>query len=107
MAHGAGSCQHSRDFEVPFISQTGIVFHGDPTERVPLNVDTLIIHYCAVGKMKKIKRKRGVIEDRKKKEPIPDMSQVDFEDVVSILLGVPPEGEEITIPEDDEEALST
>lgn len=35
-------------------------------------------------------------------QAIPDMSQVGFEDVVSILLGVPPEGEEITVYEDEE-----
>lgn len=33
----------------------------------------------------------------------PEMSDVSFEDAVSILLGVPPEGEEITIYEDEEE----
>ena len=34
---------------------------------------------------------------------IPDMSQLDIEDVFSIVLGVPPEGEEIVIYEDVEE----
>lgn len=41
-----------------------------------------------------------------KKEPeqqIPDMSQLEFEDVVSVLLGVPPEGEEVMIYEDEDE----
>ena len=40
-----------------------------------------------------------------KKEPeqtIPDMSQLEFEDVVSVLMGVPPEGEEIVVYEDEE-----
>lgn len=35
----------------------------------------------------------------------PDMSQVSFEDVVSILLGVPPEGEEIVIYAEEEEQV--
>ena len=35
---------------------------------------------------------------------IPDMSQLDIEDVFSIVLGVPPEGEEIVIYEDEEES---
>ena len=35
-------------------------------------------------------------------QEIPDMSQVEFEDVVSILLGVPPEGEEIVVYEEEE-----
>ena len=37
-------------------------------------------------------------------QTIPDMSQVSFEDAVSILLGVQPEGEEIIIYEDEEES---
>lgn len=37
-----------------------------------------------------------------KEEKLPDMSQVEFEDVVSILLGVPPEGEEIVVYEEEE-----
>lgn len=36
---------------------------------------------------------------------VPDMSQVSFEDAVSILLGVPPEGEEIVIYEEEEEQV--
>lgn len=42
------------------------------------------------------------------KEPaevqISDMSQLDIEDVFSIVLGVPPEGEEIVIYENEEES---
>ena len=34
---------------------------------------------------------------------IPDMSQLEIEDVFSIVLGVPPEGEEIVIYEDEED----
>ena len=34
---------------------------------------------------------------------IPDMAQLDIEDVFSIVLGVPPEGEEIVIYEDGED----
>ena len=34
---------------------------------------------------------------------IPDMSQLEIEDVFSIVLGVPPEGEEIVIYEDGED----
>ena len=34
---------------------------------------------------------------------IPDMSQLEIEDVFSIVLGVPPEGEEIVISEDGED----
>ena len=41
-----------------------------------------------------------------KTEPcIPNMSQVDFEDRLKVLMGVAPEGEEITVyeePEDEE-----
>ena len=33
----------------------------------------------------------------------PNMSQLDFDDVVRVLMGVAPEGEEITIYEDQEE----
>ncbi len=41
--------------------------------------------------------------DKKETEPqIPDMSQLEFDDVVRVLMGVPPEGEEITIYEDEE-----
>ena len=43
--------------------------------------------------------------DKKEPEPqIPDMSQLEIEDVFSIVLGVPPEGEEIVICEDAEES---
>ena len=43
--------------------------------------------------------------DKKETEPqIPDMSQLEIEDVFSIVLGVPPEGEEIVIYEDEEES---
>ena len=43
--------------------------------------------------------------EKKPTEPqIPDMSQLDIEDVFSIVLGVPPEGEEIVIYEDEEES---
>ena len=45
------------------------------------------------------------MEKKPEEQPVPDMSQVSFEDVVSILLGVPPEGEEITIYEAEEEDL--
>ena len=42
--------------------------------------------------------------DEKETEPkIPDMSQLEIEDVFSIILGVPPEGEEIIIYEDEKE----
>ena len=34
---------------------------------------------------------------------IPDMSQIEIEDVFSIVLGVPPEGEEVVIYEDGED----
>lgn len=34
---------------------------------------------------------------------IPSMADLDFEDVVSVLMGVPPEGEEIVICEDTED----
>ena len=33
---------------------------------------------------------------------IPDISQVDFDDRLRILMGVPPEGEEIIIYEEEE-----
>ena len=35
---------------------------------------------------------------------IPDMSQLEIEDVFSIVLGVPPEGEEVVIYEGEEES---
>ena len=35
---------------------------------------------------------------------IPEMSDFELEDVVSVLLGVPPEGEEVVIYEDEEES---
>ena len=39
-----------------------------------------------------------------KTEPdIPSMSQVDFEDRFKVLMGVAPEGEEITVYEEPEE----
>lgn len=38
-------------------------------------------------------------------QTIPDMSQVSFEDAVSILLGVQPEGEEITVYEEEEDQV--
>lgn len=38
--------------------------------------------------------------EKQPEQPIPHMSDVSFEDVVSILLGVPPKGEEITVYED-------
>ena len=42
--------------------------------------------------------------DKKPDEPqIPDMSQLEIEDVFSIVLGVPPEGEEIVIYENGED----
>ncbi len=34
---------------------------------------------------------------------IPDMSQLEIEDVFSIVLGVPPEGEEIVVYENGDE----
>jgi hypothetical protein len=43
-------------------------------------------------------------EEEKSEYSIPDMSQLEFEDVVSILMGVPPEGEEIIVYEDEEES---
>lgn len=33
---------------------------------------------------------------------IPDMSQLEFDDVVRVLMGVAPEGEEITVYEEEE-----
>ena len=35
---------------------------------------------------------------------IPKMSDVEFEDVVSVLMGVPPEGEEVVICEGEDES---
>ena len=34
---------------------------------------------------------------------LPEMSDLELEDVVSVLLSVPPEGEEVTIYEDSED----
>lgn len=43
------------------------------------------------------------MSDKRPDEPqIPDMSQLEIEDVFSIVLGVPPEGKEIVIYEDEE-----
>ena len=44
--------------------------------------------------------------DKKETEPqIPDMSQIeDVDDVIRVLFGVPPEGEEIIIYEDEQES---
>ena len=36
---------------------------------------------------------------------IPSMSDLELEDVVSVLLGVPPEGEEIVIYAEEEEQV--
>ena len=44
------------------------------------------------------------MEKEKPTQTYPDMSDVSFEDAVSILLGVPPEGEEIIVHEEDEES---
>ena len=42
-------------------------------------------------------------QERSKDPPTyPDMSQLDFDDVVRVLMGVPLEGEEITVYEDEE-----
>ena len=38
-----------------------------------------------------------------KDKRIPEMSDLEFEDVVSVLMGVPPEGEEVVIYEDGED----
>ena len=38
-----------------------------------------------------------------KEEKLPDMSQVEFEDVVSVLLGVPPKDGELVVYEEEEE----
>lgn len=43
------------------------------------------------------------MDEEKKTPAYPEMSDVSFEDAVSILLGVPPEGEEITIYEEEED----
>ena len=43
-------------------------------------------------------------DEKETETQIPDMSQLDIEDVFSIVLGVPPEGEEIVIYEDAEES---
>ena len=40
-----------------------------------------------------------------KEETIPPMSDFEFEDVVSILMGVQPEGEEIVVYEDENEQV--
>ena len=43
--------------------------------------------------------------DKKNTEPqIPDMSQLEIEDVFSIVLGGPPEGEEVVVYENEEES---
>ena len=44
--------------------------------------------------------------DKKETGPqIPDMSQIeDVDDVIRVLFGIPPEGEEITIYENEEES---
>ena len=38
-----------------------------------------------------------------KEKQIPSTADLEFEDVVSVLMGVPPEGEEIVIYEEEEE----
>ena len=40
-------------------------------------------------------------DEKETETQIPDMSQLEIEDVFSIVLGVPPEGEEIVIYEDE------
>ena len=42
-------------------------------------------------------------DEKEPEQQIPDMSQLKIEDVFSIVLGVPPEGEEIVIYEDEKE----
>lgn len=43
-------------------------------------------------------------DEKQMKKTIPEMFQVpDIDDVISVLLGVAPEGEEIEIYEDEEE----
>ncbi|MCY4262481.1 MAG: hypothetical protein OXC97_04095 [Candidatus Dadabacteria bacterium] len=42
-------------------------------------------------------------EDTKPDQPIPNMSELEFDDVVRVLMGVAPEGEEITLLEEKEE----
>ena len=43
-------------------------------------------------------------DEKETETQIPNMSQIeDVEDVVRVLFGVPPEGEEITIYENEEE----
>ena len=43
-------------------------------------------------------------DEKETEQTIPDMSQLEIEDVFSIVLGVPPEGEEIVIYEDEGES---
>lgn len=43
------------------------------------------------------------ILNKKEEQDIPDMSQVDFEDRVKILMGVAPEGEEVIVHQDEEQ----
>lgn len=43
-------------------------------------------------------------DEKETETQIPDMSQLEFEDVVSVLLGVPPEGEEVVICEGEDES---
>jgi hypothetical protein len=42
-------------------------------------------------------------DEKETEQTIPDMSQLEIEDVSSIVLGVPPEGEEIVIYEDGDD----
>lgn len=42
------------------------------------------------------------MDKEKTENPVPDMSQLEFDDVVRVLMGVPPEGEEITVYEEEE-----
>ena len=49
-------------------------------------------------------RRLNVENKEKTENQIPDMSQLEFDDVVRVLMGVSPEGEEITIYKDEEES---
>jgi len=45
------------------------------------------------------------VEKEQPTQTYPDMSQLDFDDVVRVLMGVPPEGEEVVIYEDEEDQV--